>query len=393
MREAMAVRPVTEGGAIRVPATLMRGGTSKCWVFDADMLDELPVDVESVLLAAYGSDDPRQIDGVGGATSTTSKAMMVRRSARPDADIEYTFGQVGIGAHSVEWGSNCGNCATAVGLYALQTGLVQARSGRTDVRMFNTNTGARLRTTVETPGGIVPEVGTATVPGVHGGGVAVDLAFLNPAGDTTGTLLPTGHSVDLLGQNGIPATLVDAGAPAVLIPAEAMGLTGHESPDELLPRVDELAVLRRDAALKMGLATLADPISYAVPKIGIVGRARDYVDVDRMLIDIDQHADVDQYDLSVRMLSMHAPHPAIGLTSAVAVAAAATVADGVVAELVAGQHDRQMLRIGTPAGVITARTEFDADGRLTGVTLARAARRIAVAEVFVPIAAPALAAS
>ncbi|HEY4458363.1 MAG TPA: PrpF domain-containing protein [Pseudonocardiaceae bacterium] len=378
---------MTESGAIRVPATLMRGGTSKCWVFDADMLDALPVDVESVLLAAYGSDDPRQIDGVGGATSTTSKAMMVRAANRPDSDIEYTFGQVGIGAHSVEWGSNCGNCATAVGLYAVQTGLVPVRSGRTEVRMFNTNTGARLRTTIDTPGGIVPEVGTATVPGVHAGGVAVDLAFLDPAGDTTGKLLPTGRGVDLLGEAGIPATLVDAGAPAVLIPADALGLTGLESPDELLPHVDELAILRRAAALKMGLATPADPISYAVPKIGIVGPAYTYHDVDDMLIN------VDDIDVSVRMISMHAPHPAIGLTSAVAIAAAATVPDGVVAELLAGQQDRRMLRIGTPAGVITARTEFDADGALTGVALARAARRIAVAEVFVPISAPALAAS
>jgi hypothetical protein len=251
--------------------------------------------------------------------------------------------------------------------------------------MFNTNTGARLRTTVETPGGIVPEVGTATVPGVHAGGVAVDLAFLNPAGDTTGKLLPTGRGVDLL--NGIPATLVDAGAPAALIPADAMGLTGLEPPGELLPRVDELAVLRRVAALKMGLAKPADPISYAVPKIGVVGPARDYRDVEGELISA---AD---YDLSVRMISMHAPHPAVGLTSAVAIGAAATVADGVVAELLAGQQDRRMLRIGTPAGVITARTEFDADGALTGVTLARAARRIAVAEVFVPISVPILAAS
>lgn len=360
--------------AIRVPATLMRGGTSKCWVFDADLLDDLPVDVESVLLAAYGSDDPRQIDGVGGATSTTSKAMLVRPANRPDADIEYTFGQVGIGAHSVEWGSNCGNCATAVGLYALQTGLVPAKAGRTEVRLFNTNTGARLRTTVDTPDGIVPEVGTATVPGVHAGGVAVDLAFLDPAGDTTGTLLPTGNARDLLGT--VPATLVDAGAPAALIPADAMGLTGRETPEELLPRVGELATLRRAAALKMGLARPEDPISYAVPKVGVVGPPHS--------------AD---YDIAVRMISMHAPHPAIGLTSAVAIAAASTVNDGVVAELLATQQDRQMLRIGTPSGVIAARTEFDADGRLTGVTLARAARRIAVAEVFVPIPAPALVAS
>jgi hypothetical protein len=166
-----------------------------------------------------------------------------------------------------------------------------------------------------------------------------------------------------------------------------MGLTGLESPEELLPRVDELAVLRRDAALKMGLATPDDPISYAVPKVGVLGPPRDYRGAEGEAISA---AD---YDLSVRMISMHAPHPAIGLTSAVAIGAASTVADGVVAELLTAQQDRRMLRIGTPAGVITAHTEFDDDGRLAGVTLARAARRIAVAEVFVPIAAPALAAS
>ncbi|HEX3781376.1 MAG TPA: PrpF domain-containing protein [Pseudonocardiaceae bacterium] len=375
----MVLRPVTAGGAIRVPATLMRGGTSKCWVFDADALDGLPVDVDSVLLAAYGSDDPRQLDGVGGATSTTSKALLIRAARTPDADVEYTFAQVGIGAHRVEWGSNCGNCATAVGLYALQAGLLPAKPGRTEVRLYNTNTGARLRTTVDTPGGTVPEVGTATVPGVRGGGVAVDLTFLDPAGSSTGALLPTGRATDPLGPDAIPATLVDAGAPAALIPAAALGLSGVDTIAELLERVPELAVLRRAAAIEMGLATPTDPISYAVPKVGVVGPPKDYRTSDG------ERISAGDYDLSVRMVSMHAPHPSVGLTSAVAIAAAATVPAGTVAEILAGQPDRSQLRIGTPAGVVSARTEFTGDGRLRGVTLARAARRIAVAEVFVPI--------
>lgn len=370
-----------------LPATLARGGTSKCWIFAADQLDVLPADVDSVLLAAFGAADPAQLDGVGGATSTTSKALLIRRSDRPDADVEYTFGQVGIGAQRVEWGSNCGNCATAAGLYAIQTGLVAVRPDRTTVRLYNTNTGTRVATTVDTPGGRVPETGSARVPGVRGTGVPVDLTFTDPAGGTTGALLPTGHPVDKLAHAGRPvlATLVDAGAPAALLAAGDLGLTGCESPAEFAARVPELAALRRASAIAMGLATEEDPVSYAVPKVGVVGPAVDYRTTDGEPV-----AGTD-YDIAARMVSMHAPHPSIGLTSAVAIAAAATVAGSVVhdfvAETVAQQRERATLRIGTAAGVVVARVRVDGGGTPVAVTLARAARRIATAQLFVPIPA------
>ncbi|MDQ0381078.1 PrpF domain-containing protein [Amycolatopsis thermophila] len=357
--------------------TWMRGGTSKCWIFDDEAVASvIPAggDVGTLLVAAFGAGDPRQLDGVGGATSTTSKAAIVRRSAVPGIDVDYDFAQVGIGARRVEWGSNCGNCATAIGLYALLTGLVPVTPGRTTVRMRNTNTGSVLAATVDTPGAAVPESGTARVPGAVGGGVGVELAFLDPAGGTTGSLLPTGHPVDTLPA---PATLVDAGAPAALIDAAALGLTGGEPVEDLTRAVPELVRLRREAALRMGLATPGSPVDHAVPKTGVVGPPAGYVTTDGTPVG------PGEFDLAVRMLSMLAPHPAIGLTSAVAVAAAAGVPGGVVSRLLGGRVPT-VLRLGTPAGVVAVGTEWDPDGVLRGVRLRRAARRIAVAEISVP---------
>jgi 2-methylaconitate cis-trans-isomerase PrpF len=359
--------------------TWMRGGTSKCWLFDAgDLAGE---DADAVLAAAFGAGDPRQLDGIGGATSTTSKAAIVRRPATPGGEVEYTFAQVGIGARQVEWGSNCGNCATAIGLYALQGGLVPAEDGRTTVRLRNTNTGTRLATTIPTPGGRVPETGSALVPGATVGGVPVRLAFLDPAGNTTGALLPTGRPADLLpfGDVTAPASLVDAGAPAAFVDAAAFGLTGIEPVEEIAARVAELAALRREAALRMGLASPGDPVSHALPKVGIAGPALTYRAADGTTVP------GAAYDISVRMVSMHAPHPAIGLTSAVALAAASFVPGSVVARLLPGAPP-STLRVGTPAGVVTVHSEHDARGPKS-VSMDRAARRIAVAEVSVPLAA------
>lgn len=358
--------------------TWMRGGTSKCWLFDADEVDAAGTDPGTLLAAAFDAADPRQLDGIGGATSTTSKAAIVRPSAVPGADVEYTFGQVGIGTRRVEWGSNCGNCATAIGLYALLTGLVAPRDDRTTVRMRNTNTGTLLAATVETPNGVVPESGDAPVPGVRAGGVPVELAFLEPEGGTTGTLLPTGNPVDLL-TGDLPATIVDAGAPAVLLDAAAFGLRAAEPLEGFAARGAELVRLRQEAALLAGLARPGEPVDHAVPKIGVVGPPADYRTTAGLPVSRRE------YDLAVRMVSMHAPHPAVGLTSAVALAAAARVPGSVVAAALPA-HPLTTLRLGTPAGVVAVTVRTDAAGRLR-VGLRRAARRIAVAEICVPLPA------
>lgn len=359
----------------------MRGGTSKCWLFSAADLDV--ADADAVLSAAFGSGDPRQLDGVGGATSTTSKAAIVRPSADPAVDVEYLFAQVGIGARQVEWSSNCGNCATAIGLYALLEGLVPARPGQTVVRLKNINTGVLLAATIATPGGTVPETGTATVPGAAVGGVPVELTFLDPAGGTTGRLLPTGRPLDRLPE---PATLVDAGAPAALLDAAAFGMTGGESLELFLARLPELVAVRRRAALAMGLSGPDDPVEHAIPKTGVVGPPVRYRTSDGVLVE------PGEYDLAVRMVSMLNPHPAVGLTSAVAIAAAAGVAGGVVSDALGGRLP-ELLRLGTPAGVVTVRTERDTAGTLRSVGLRRAARRIATAEISVPVAQPLTAAT
>jgi len=360
--------------------TLVRGGTSKCWIFDTAQIDRLDLGRDEALLAAFGAEDPCQLDGVGGATSTTSKAAIVGPSARPDCDIDYTFAQVGIGVRRIEWGSNCGNCATAVGLYAVQSRLVVPTDPTTVVRIHNTNTGTVAETAIATPGGVIPFTGSARVPGVAQPGVPVELFFLNPAGGTTGHLLPTGRPIDRLRHASlvVRATLVDAGAPCALLAAEDLGLTGAESPHELAATVGELIAMRRTAALAMGLVRQHDPINHAIPKVGIVGAPTAYRTTDGRVVD------AGDYDLSVRMLSMHAPHPAIGLTSAVAVASAAALPQTLPTLLGRRGSGPNLLRIGTAAGVVTAKIDAGLDGVPPRVALSRAARCIATAELHLP---------
>ncbi|MFF1967514.1 PrpF domain-containing protein [Streptomyces sp. NPDC058232] len=365
---------------LRLQGEMIRGGTSKCWIFDHQAVAATGVDVDTLLLAAFNAADPRQIDGIGGASSTTSKAAIVQASAEPDVDIEYAFAQVGIGDEQVEWTSNCGNCATAVALYSVHRGLVPITSDTTTVRMLNVNTGARLTGTIPTPGGTAPDEGSAVVPGTSALGVPVLLGFQDPAGSTTGQALPTGHAVDTLtGPEGpVEASLIDAGAPAALFEAKAFSLDGTESLAEFAAAVPVLTVLRRQAALAMGLADENDPVSHAVPKVGIVAGPAPYRTTHGTLVG------QDEYDLSVRMVSMHAPHPAIGLTSAVALATAAAIS-GTLAHRVARQTADGTLRLGTPAGVIIAQAVPAPDGASPTVLLHRAARRIARAELLVPV--------
>ncbi len=363
----------------------IRGGTSKCWLFDADRLAEADLPADTILEAAFGAADPRQIDGVGGASSTTSKAMIVRRSRTPNVDVDYTFAQVGIGQRIVEWGSNCGNCATAVGLYAVQQGLVPPDEDRTVVRMLNTNTGARLDAVVATPGGRVPHTGAQTVPGVVGTGVPVGLRFLAPFSRAGRPTLPTGRPaqlIDAAGRSGT-VTIVDAGAICALIDAESIGLRGNESIDEITAELEALITFRRHASVAAGLSRTIEEAADAVPKIGIVAPPTDYRTTTGELVS------ADDYDLSARMLSMLQPHPAIGLTSAVALTIAADHA-GTVANAAARRGDANVLRIGTPSGVVTTEIERDEHGAVVAVVLWRAARRLATAQLEVPLPAVAL---
>ncbi|GAB3268519.1 PrpF domain-containing protein [Sinomonas notoginsengisoli] len=362
-----------------------RGGTSKCWLFDADDVARhatSPEGIQGLLADAFGAADARQLDGVGGGTSTTSKAAVVRPTPGGPADLEYLFAQVGIGDSSVELGSNCGNCATAIALYAVQTGLVPAGDGNTRVSMRNVNTGAMLSGTIPTPGGRIPTSGNAAVPGSRALGVPVSLSFHAPWGQTTGAVLPAGTPAMELAVTGTPitATLVDAGAPAAFVSAEELGIDLSSMTGDLAEHLGQLIAIRGSAGLVMGLRSPEDPPQHAVPKVGVVASPADYRAADGTRISAESH------DLRVRMLSMLAPHPAIGLTSAVAISVAAALPGSVVAKALSAAQASgrtRLLRIGTPAGVVTTEIVMSSAGEIEEVALHRAARHLAVADIDV----------
>lgn len=363
-----------------------RGGTSKCWLFDAEDVAQHAVgheEIRGLLANAFGAADARQLDGVGGGTSTTSKAAVVRATPDGPADLDYLFAQVGIGDPTVELGSNCGNCATAIALYAVQSGVVAPREGTTRVSMRNLNTGAVLSGTIATPGGSIPTSGLARVPGSSAPGVPVNLSFHAPWGRTTGAVLPTGNVTDEIAAGGLTltATLVDAGAPAALILADEAGIDLSSMGGNLSEHLPRLLAARAAAGLAMGIRKPEDPPQNSVPKVGVVAAPGDYTAADGTRITADSH------DLRVRMLSMLAPHPAIGLTSAVAVSLAAALPGSVVAKVLppadSNHQGPRLLRIGTPAGVITTEVVTDEFGHVSEVALHRAARHLAAADIDV----------
>jgi 2-methylaconitate cis-trans-isomerase PrpF len=369
---------------VHVPATLVRGGTSKCWLFDEAELPTSIGDIEALLVNAYGAADPVQLDGVGGATPTTSKAAVVRPSVTSGVHVDYLFGQVGIGVGRVEWGSNCGNCATAIALWSVARGLVPVVGDLTRVVMRNTNTGAVLEAEVDTPDGHVPEFGAQTVPGTRAGGVAVGLTFLDPAGGTTGSVLPAGEAVEEWEIDGMRArvSMIDAGAPMLLVEAAGLGRTGAEDLGDLGELVGLLRRFRRRGSSRMGLTPPGAVGNDAVPKVGIVGPPQAYR---TSLGDEVESAD---HDVSVRMLSMNAPHPAIGLTSAVGVAVA-NLLDGSVVHASSSSPGADVIRIGTAAGVIAVTSGDVAKSGPRRVTVRRAARILCEADIVVPESVPA----
>src|SRR6478672_11666207 len=346
---------------LAVPASWVRGGTSKCWIFQAADVDALPVTRDEFLLRAFGSPDLRQIDGIGGATSTTSKAIIVEsRSADQPADVVgYSFAQVSVDHPRVEWISNCGNCATALALYAVQHELVGLSDEVTTFSMRNRTTGLVLDAAVPTPEATAPSQGTQLVRGVPFPGVPVDLGFTEQTWSTHGTLLPTGHAVDQLtvGDSVYPVTMIDAGAPVAVIRAETIGLTGTDDADTVAAKMPFFTELRRSAARAMGLPDN----DQSVPKVGIIGPGNDNA------------------DLNARMISMSAPHPAIGLTSAVALAAAATIPGSLIHDLASAQPS---YRIGTLSGPIEVAITENPGGR--AVAFRRNSRRIVDALVYIP---------
>lgn len=352
---------------MQVRAHWMRGGTSKCWVFEENALNDVEMSVDQILLRAFGSPDVRQLDGVGGGTSTTSKAVIVSKSEDVDFDIRFKFAQVGIDEAKVDWGSNCGNCSATVGLFAIEQGWVKAEHPQTRVRVLNENTNQYIVQTIETPEGELPSAPSEMMLGAHFGGHKVVLGFKNPEGRTTGNLFPSGEKVEIVKANGssFEATMIDAGAPTVLVSAQDLGLVPESYSNwttSILDRLQLLDNIRREAAVRMGLSNTPETAERAIPKIGIMSDSPD-----------------SDSDIQVLMLSMEKPHPAIPITASVAITKAAKTPGTVAHVKRASSHN---LRIKTPVGVIeTNLTEGD-DGTEIGVV--RTSRTIADASLFIP---------
>ena len=251
-----------------IPCTLMRGGTSKGLYFHADDLPAERQLFDRVLLAAMGSPDARQIDGVGGAHPLTSKVAVISRSRRDDADVDYLFLQVVVDKAEVSDSQNCGNILAGVGPWAIENGLVPVAGATTPVRIHMVNTRSIAVAYVPTPGGAVEYEGDARIDGVPGTAAAIPLEFLDVAGSSCGSLLPTGSTVDTI--DGVPVTCIDNGMPVVVMRAEDLGVSGGETPEQLERNVAlkaRVEKIRLHFGPRMNLGEVANK---TVPKMCLV---------------------------------------------------------------------------------------------------------------------------
>ncbi|MDB5914060.1 MAG: prpF [Ramlibacter sp.] len=383
---------------IEVRATYMRGGTSKGVFF---VPDDLPAAARNdaqvrdrLLLRVVGSPDPyeKHIDGMGGATSSTSKVVLVSRSMRPDCDVDFLFGAVDITQPLIDWSGNCGNLTTAVGPFAIQRGLVQApRHGIAVVRIWQANIGKRIIASVPMQDGAVVETGSFELDGVPFPGAEIALEFLDPGGsDAEGAqLFPTGRAAEILDVPGIGAievTLITAGNPTVFVRADALGLSGMQMQGDVNgdpALLAKLEAIRAHGAVAMGLASSAQEATAqrpATPKIAFVSSPQAY------RTSSGREMAASDYDLAVRILSMGKLHHAVTGTGAVATAAAAAISQTVVARAIAA-GSRPVLRVGHPSGLLKVGAEVSGSGddaRVKAVRLSRTARRLMDGVVLVP---------
>jgi methylitaconate Delta-isomerase len=382
----------TSGEIFEIPCSILRGGTSRGVFFAAGDLEFERPTVERILLNVFGSPDPRQTDGLGGATSLTSKAAIVGASSRPDADVDYTFAQVGVGTSAVDWVGNCGNISSAVGPYAINAGLVERAAGETVVRIHNTNTGKVIVATVPMDGDRAATLGDHRIDGVPGTGPRIKLAFQEPAGAVSGKLLPTDRPLDTLeladGRE-LRVSVVDAANPTVFIEAQAIGLSGTELPAELEANVAATATMeeaRGIVAARLGLVedpARATELSPAVPKVGVVISPTSYPTTGGGRVE------AAQVDLVGRLMTMQRPHAAYMVTGGIATAAAAFI-EGTVVAAAAGLSvepgGSNLVRIGHPAGVIEAEVTLGegAPPDVRSVAITRTARAIMDGAVHVP---------
>ena len=385
----------------KVPATYMRGGTSKGVFF---RLQDLPADCQvpgaardRLLLRVIGSPDPygKQIDGMGAATSSTSKTVILSKSTRPDHDVDYLFGQVSIDKPFVDWSGNCGNLSAAVGPFAITNGLVDPsrvpRDGTAIIRIWQANIGKTIISHVPITGGSVQETGDFELDGVTFPAAEVQLEFMDPAAEeegAAGSMFPTGNLVDDLEVPGVgvlKATMINAGIPTIFVNAEAIGYRGTELQDDINSDPKALAMfetIRAHGAKRMGLIKeLAEAgTRQHTPKVAFVAKPLDYVSSSGKSVG------TEDADLLVRALSMGKLHHAMMGTAAVAIGTAAAI-PGTLVNLAAGGGSRKSVRFGHPSGTLRVGAEAKLEGSewvVTKAIMSRSARVLMEGWIRVP---------
>lgn len=385
---------------IRIPATYMRGGTSKGVFF---RLQDLPQSCQvpgaardKLFMRVIGSPDPyaAQIDGMGGATSSTSKCVILSKSSQPDHDVDYLYGQVSIDKAFVDWSGNCGNLSTGAGAFAIHAGLLDpARipdNGVCVVRIWQANIQKTIIAHVPVSNGQVQETGDFELDGVTFPAAEIVLEFLDPSddGEEGGSMFPTGNLVDDLDVPGVgtfKATMITAGIPTVFVNAEDIGYQGTELREQINGDPEQLArfeKIRVAGALRMGLIKTADEAltRQHTPKIAFVAEPKDYVSSSGKTI---QAAEV---DLLVRALSMGKLHHAMMGTCAVAIGTAAAI-PGTLVNLAAGGSAREAVRFGHPSGTLRVGAQaalVDGQWTVTKAIMSRSARILMEGWVRVP---------
>ncbi len=386
---------------IKIPATYMRGGTSKGVFFSLNDLPEVarvpgPAR-DALLLRVIGSPDPygKQTDGMGGATSSTSKTVILSKSTQPDHDVDYLFGQVAIDKAFVDWSGNCGNLSAAVGAFAISSGLVDADRIPTDgiavIRIWQANIRKTIIAHVPMTNGQVQETGDFELDGVTFPAAEVQLEFMNPAADEDGaggSMFPTGNLVDDLDVPGVgtfKATMINAGIPTIFVNAKDIGYSGAELQDDINGDPKALAMfetIRAYGAVKMGLIKTIDEAAgrQHTPKVAFVAPPREYVSSSGKQISSDD------VDLLVRALSMGKLHHAMMGTAAVAIGTAAAI-PGTLVNLAAGDGVRSAVRFGHPSGTLRVGAEasqIDGEWTVVKAIMSRSARVLMEGWVRVP---------
>jgi probable AcnD-accessory protein PrpF len=385
---------------IKIPATYMRGGTSKGVFFS---LQDLPESAQvpgperdALLLRVIGSPDPyeKQIDGMGAATSSTSKTVIISKSIKANHDVDYLFGQVSIDKPFVDWSGNCGNLSAAVGPFAISQGLVDAsripQNGVAVVRVWQANIGKTIIAHVPITNGAVQETGDFELDGVTFPAAEVQLEFMDPAADEEGaggSMFPTGQLVDDLevpGVGTLKATMINAGIPTIFINAADIGYTGAELQGDINGDGKALAMLetiRAHGALRMGLIKHLDEAATRqhTPKVAFVAPPRQYVS--------SSGKSVEDADLLVRAVSMGKLHHAMMGTAAVAIGTAAAI-PGTLVNLAAGGGERSAVRFGHPSGTLRVGAQADqvnGEWKVLKAVMSRSARVLMEGWVRVPL--------